>query len=58
MSSVTWVCSSKLMAPEAQLQQSSAGSDPGPVVGQHYHPLLLLAAGKSSCPDFSFAQGW
>lgn len=43
VSTVTWGRSSQLMVPETQLQGSSAGSDPGPIVREHYHPLHLLA---------------
>lgn len=43
VSSGTWGRSSQLMVPEAQLQGSSAGSGPGPIAGEHYHPLHLLS---------------
>lgn len=57
VSRVTWDLSSKLMVPKAQLQGSSGsdlGSDPGQVAGEHYHPLPLLAAGKSPHLAFYF----
>lgn len=58
VSSITWGCSSKLMVTEAQPQGSSAGSDPGPVVGERYHPLHLLATRESPCLASSFDRGW